>query len=115
MRMRTSTATFQSRCRFSDRNLHRLYERWRIAKTRRETPSTLLRRVLPKGSSFDGLTQDDVNLACSHMSSCPREVLGWRSPFETLPGWGQENLPQAFGMRIIPRDEVNLTPSLIGR
>lgn len=80
-----------------------------------ENAHTLLRRVLPKGSSFDGLTQDDVNLVCSHINSYPREELGWRSPFETLPAWGQENLPLAFGMRIIPRDEVNLTPSLIGR
>ena len=80
-----------------------------------ENAHTLLRRVLPKGGSFDDLTQDDVNLVCSHINSYPREELGWRSPFETLPEWGQENLPQAFGMRIIPRDEVNLTPSLIGR
>ncbi len=68
-----------------------------------------------KVTSFDGLTQEDVNLVCSHANSYPRRELGWRSPFEMLPEWGQENLPAAFGMRVIPRDEVNLTPSLIAR
>lgn len=80
-----------------------------------ENAHTLLRRVLPKGTSFDGLTQEDINLVCSHVNSYPRRELGWRSPFEMLPEWGQENLPAAFGMRVIPRDEVNLTPSLIAR
>ena len=89
------------------------YSSWQ--KPRIEQAHTLLRRILPKGSSFDDLTQEDVNLICSHINSYPREELGWKTPFEMLPEWGQENLPQAFGMRIIPRDEVNLTPSLIGR
>ena len=79
-----------------------------------ENAHTLLRRVLPKGTSFDGLTQADVDLICSHINSYPRAELGWRSPFEMLPEWGQENLPPAFGMRVVPRDEVNLTPSLVG-
>lgn len=79
-----------------------------------ENAHTLLRRVPPKGTSFDALTQGDVNLICSHINPCPWAELGWRSPFEMLPGWGRENLPAAFGMRIVPRDEVNLTPSLIG-
>ena len=79
-----------------------------------ENAHTLLRRVLPKGTSFDGLTQGDVNLICSHINSYPRAELGWKTPFEMLPEWGRENLPRAFGMRIVPRDEVDLTPSLIG-
>lgn len=89
------------------------YSSWQ--KPRIENAHALLRRVLPKGSSFDELAQDDVNLICSHINSYPREELGWRSPFEALSERGQENLPQAFGMRAIPRDEVNLTPSLVGR
>jgi transposase, IS30 family len=80
-----------------------------------ENAHTLLRRVLPKGSSFDDLTQDDINLICSHVNSYPREELGWKSPFEVLPEWGQGNLPRTFGMTIIPRDEVNLSQGLIGR
>ena len=56
-------------------------------KPRVENAHTLLRRVLPKGTSFDGLTQADVDLICSHINSYPRAELGWRSPFEMLPEW----------------------------
>lgn len=80
-----------------------------------ENAHTLLRRVLPKGTSFDGLTQEDVDLICSHINSYPREELGWRTPFDLLPEWGQENLLPAFGLRVVPADEVNLTPALISR
>lgn len=78
-----------------------------------ENAHTLLRRILPKGTSFDDLTQDDVDLICSHINSYPRDELDWKTPFEMLPEWGQENVPRAFGMSVIPRDDVNLTPQLI--
>lgn len=78
-----------------------------------ENAHALLRRILPKGTSFDDLTQEDVNLICSHINSYPREELGWCSPFEKLTDWGQENLPRAFGMQIIAPDKVTLKPALI--
>jgi IS30 family transposase len=89
------------------------YRSWQ--KPHIENAHTLLRRTLPKGSSFDDLTQEQVNLVCSHINSYPREELGWKTPFEMLPEWGRENLPKALGMQAIARDDVNLTPSLIGR
>lgn len=78
-----------------------------------ENAHTLLRRVLPKKTSFDELTQGDIDLICSHINSYRRQSLDWRSPFETLPAWGQENIPGALGMRIIPPDDINLTPGLL--
>ena len=59
------------------------YSSWQ--KPHIENAHTLLRRILPKGSSFDDLTQKDINLICSHINSYPREELGWQTPFETLP------------------------------
>lgn len=78
-----------------------------------ENAHTLLRRVLPKKTSFDDLTQKDMNLICSHINSYRRKGLDWKSPFETLPEWGQENMPRALGMKIIPPDDINLTPGLL--
>ena len=74
---------------------------------------TLPGRILPKGTSFDDLTQDDVDLIRGHTDSYPRDELDWKTPFEMLPEWGQENVPKAFGSGIIPRDDVNLTPQLL--
>ena len=47
-----------------------------------ENAHTLLRMVLPKGTSFEFLTQWDVNLIVNHINSMPRESLGGRTPYE---------------------------------
>ncbi|WP_173283229.1 helix-turn-helix domain-containing protein, partial [Streptococcus sp. 1449] len=38
-------------------------------KGRIEKNHTLIRDILPKGTSFDNLTQEDINLVCSHVNS----------------------------------------------
>lgn len=41
-----------------------------------------IRYYLPKGTSFDNLTQDDVNLLMSHINSVPRKELNCTSPYD---------------------------------
>ena len=78
-----------------------------------EQAHTMLRMVLPKGSSFEFLTQWDVNLIVNHINSTPRECLGGKTPYQAaLETFGEETL-KAFQLRPIPSDEVNLTPKLI--
>ena len=78
-----------------------------------EQAHTILRMVLPKGISFEFLTQWDVNLIVNHINSTPRESLGGRTPYNvTLETLGGEVL-NAFQLRPIAPDEVNLTPKLI--
>jgi len=78
-----------------------------------ENAHTLLRMVLPKGTSFEFLTQWDVNLIVNHINSMPRESLGGRTPYEAaLWTYGARTL-KALQLRPIPPDEVNLTPKLI--
>ena len=43
-----------------------------------------IRRILPKGSSFDDLTQEDINLLLSHINSYARASLGDKSPFQVF-------------------------------
>ena len=78
-----------------------------------EQAHTMLRMVLPKGTSVEFLTQWDVNTIVNHINSTPREILGGRTPYsmavETL---GEEAL-KAFQLRPIEPDWVNLTPKLI--
>ena len=45
-----------------------------------EQAQTMLRMVLPKGTSFEFLTQWDLNLIVYHINSTPRESLGGRTP-----------------------------------
>lgn len=78
-----------------------------------EQAHTMLRMVLPKGTSFEFLTQWDVNRIVNHINSTPRESLGGRTPYSVaLETLGEEVL-NAFQLRPIAPDEVNLTPKLI--
>ena len=78
-----------------------------------EQAHTMLRMVLPKKTSFEFLTQWDVNLIVNHINSTPREILGGRTPYSVaLETLGEEVL-NAFQLRLIAPDEVNLTPKLI--
>ena len=73
----------------------------------------MLRMVLPKGTSFEFLTQWDVNRIVDHINSTPRESLNGKTPYElALESFGEDTL-KALQLRRIAPDEVNLTPKLI--
>lgn len=78
-----------------------------------EQAHTMLRMILPKGISFEFLTQWDVNTIVNHINSTPRESLGGRTPYSmALETFGEEVL-KAFQLKLIEPDQVNLTPKLI--
>ncbi len=78
-----------------------------------ENVHTMLRMVLPKGTSFDFLTQWDVNLIVNHINSTPRESLSGKAPYAAaLETYGETAL-KALQLRPVALNEVNLTPKLI--
>lgn len=78
-----------------------------------EQAHTMLRMILPKGTSFEFLTQWDVNLIVNHINSTPRESLGGKTPYSVaLEAFG-EDIMKTFQLKPIDPDEVNLTPKLI--
>lgn len=78
-----------------------------------ENVHTMLRMILPKGSSFEFLTQWDVNLIVNHINSTPRESLGGRTAYRAALETFGEDVMKALQLRPIAPDEVNLTPKLI--
>ena len=78
-----------------------------------EQAHTMLRMILPKGTSFEFLTQWDVNLIINHINSTPRESLGDRTPYNVALETMGKDVLNAFQLRPIDPDEVNLTPKLI--
>jgi IS30 family transposase len=72
-----------------------------------------LRYVLPKGSSFDLLTQDDVDLLLCHINSACRDSLRGDSPFEVASGSLPQELFESVYLRRIPFDQVLLIPDLL--
>lgn len=75
----------------------------------------LLRRVCPKGTSFDGLTQKDVDLMMSHVNSYGREIFNGVSPAQLFVSMYGTAALRLIGQRIIPPEEITLRPSLIFR
>lgn len=72
-----------------------------------------IRYVLPKGTSFDDLTQEKVLLLMSHINSTARPGLHGMSPMQlALQCFGKEAM-ERLGLTFIPSDEVNLTPKLL--
>jgi IS30 family transposase len=74
-----------------------------------------LRRILPKGSSFDDLTQADINLVLSHINSFSRKKLNGKSPIESFSFLYGEELCLKLGITKIPPNDVVLKPHLLKR
>ena len=75
-------------------------------KGRIEKNHTLIRDILPKGTSFDNLTQEDINLVCSHVNSVKRAALNGKSAHELLAFTYGEEIPKLLGISKIPAEEV---------
>ena len=78
-----------------------------------EVTHEFIRRILPKGSSFDDLTQDDVDLMMNHINSYTRKKLGNRSAYQLLSFLHGEDILLKLNATIIPADEIILTPKLL--
>ena len=78
-----------------------------------EVNHELIRRVLPKGASFDGLTQEDVNLMMNHINSYKRKKLNNRSPYETFSFYHGEEVLHKLGCKPITAGDIMLKPALL--
>jgi IS30 family transposase len=72
-----------------------------------------IRKILPKGKSFDHLTQDDINLMMSHINSYSREKLRDKSPLEMFGFIYGTDVVEKLGLRNIAPNEIILDPSLL--
>lgn len=73
-----------------------------------------IRYVIPKGTSLEAFTQEDMNLLMNHINSVKRPSLHGRCPYETVPEGDDDILllMELLKMDIIPPDDVLLKPSL---
>lgn len=74
-----------------------------------------IRYVLPKGKSFSPYTQEDITLLLNHINSTKRAQFNGRAPYELAAAPEFQSLMGVMGLRIIPADEVALTPRLLTR
>ena len=72
-----------------------------------------IRYVLPKGQSFNDLTQEKMSLLASHINSIARDSLKGRTPFELVESKDMQKLLALLGMSPVAADDICLTPELI--
>ena len=82
-------------------------------KGRIEKNHTLIRDILPKGTSFDNLTQEDINLICSHVNSVKRAALNGKSAYELFAFTYGEETPKLLGISKIPAEVVCQSSKLL--
>lgn len=66
-----------------------------------------LRKVFPKPTNFDKFTQDDINLALSHINSEPRRCLNGNCPNEVAKAFISKEIMDLIRFRLVPANEVN--------
>lgn len=72
-----------------------------------------IRKILPKGVSFDNLEQSDISLMMSHINSYSREKLNDKSPFDMFGFIYGYDVLEKLEIRRIPANEILLKPSLL--
>lgn len=78
-----------------------------------EVNHELIRRIIPKGRTFDNLTQDKVNLMMNHINSYSRKKLGDKTPYDIFCFiYGQE-IAEKLVLKKIPANEILLHPRLL--
>lgn len=78
-----------------------------------ENNHEFIRRILPKGTSFDDLTQDKINLMMNHINSYHRANLGNHSPYEMFRLFYGKDILDVLGVTLISPNDITLRPTLL--
>lgn len=78
-----------------------------------ENNHEFIRRVLPKGTSFNHLTQPQITLMMNHINSYTRSNLGGRSPYEIFEMFYGKDILNILGAELISPNDIILRPDLI--
>ena len=72
-----------------------------------------IRYVLPKGSSFKNITQEDCNLIMNNINSLCRDSLNGKSPYEAMLFLCDEYILKILNCYYIEPDNVDLSDNLL--
>lgn len=78
-----------------------------------EVNHEMIRRILPKGTSFDNLNQEDINKMMSHINSYKRKKLNNCSPLQLFSIMYGKDIAKQFGLVEIDFNNINLSENLL--
>jgi IS30 family transposase len=77
-----------------------------------EVNHELIRRILPKGTTFDMLNQNDICLMMNHVNSYKRKKLNDRSPYQAFSFYYGKDLLKLLECSSVPAEDIILKPAL---
>ncbi len=78
-----------------------------------EVNHTLIRRILPKGTSFDDLVQENILLVMNHVNSYKRKKLNDKCPYDAFSFYYGEEILGKLGYVSVAAENINLTLKLL--
>jgi IS30 family transposase len=78
-----------------------------------ENGHRLIRTILPKGTSFNEFTQNDIYLMMSHINSYRRKSLGGQTPIEVFARQYGNKMLKLLGIFLVEQNEIDLTTKLL--
>ena len=98
----------QRRTRISYRDPQAPYQKGSV-----ENNHALIRRIIPKGSSLDEFTWQDITLMMNHIKSYGRLNLGDKTTYWAFASIYGEEILRKMNVGLIPPDKVTLHPSFL--
>lgn len=77
-----------------------------------ENNHKLIRYVIPKGTSLDAFTQEQITTMMNHINSYSRKTLLGKCPFDMIENIFPIEFFDRLGLERIPAKDINLTPRL---
>ena len=78
-----------------------------------EKNHTCFRDIVPKGTSFDNFSQQQLNVVFSHVNSVKRKALGGKSALDVFSFWYGLDVAQLLGITPIPSAAVVQSTKLL--
>ena len=78
-----------------------------------EVAHEYIRRYIPKGNSFNNISQEQLTEMCNHINSVPRDLFKGVSAFSVQKCFTPEEFFKKLGYREIYGIDINLTPKLL--
>lgn len=74
-----------------------------------------IRKIFPKGTPLDDFSQDDINLAISHINSYLRKKLNNKSPYSVFSSFYDKKILDILNIQYIEPNSVLLKPILLSK
>lgn len=78
-----------------------------------ENNHEFIRRIIPKSTSMDGFSQDQIALMMNHINSYPRKKFGDKTPYEIFKTFYGQDILKKLDVTPISPDNVILQPTLL--